>query len=606
MENTVIRERLCRLRAAMARKHIDYYLIPTADFHSSEYVADHFKVREYFCGFTGSNGTLVVSDDWAGLWTDGRYYIQAERELEGTGVVLFRMTDEGVPTINEYLKGQMRSGETLAFDGRVVSAKLGGGLREDLEGRGVKLLYAHDLAEEAWIDRPALPQHPLFLVGREFAGRSAAEKLSDVRGELEKKNADAWLCSGLDDICWLFNIRGNDVACSPVALSYVFVTQDAATLFIQQEELTSETNAYFDRIGVIVRDYGDVLPFLERYDFSGHTVLYDRSRISYALMEKLKERTASCGGQTMEGADPTLVLKAVKNETELKNIHEVYLRDSAVLCKFLWWIKKNAGRQKITECSAAEKLDGMRAELPGFIELSFPSISAYGANAAMMHYEPSPTEQVLLDARGMYLIDSGGTYYGGTTDVTRTVVLGEISEEMRTHFTAVAAGVLRLANARFLRGCTGRNLDILAREPVWELNIDYKCGTGHGVGYMLNVHEGPHSIRWKRVSGEEEAELLPGMLVSDEPGVYMEGSHGIRTENILEVVTGEKNENGQFLEFRTLTWVPVDLDGIDPERMEARERRWLNEYHREVYERVAPLIEEEEIRDWLREATREI
>ncbi len=604
--NTVIRERLARLRAVMARHRVDYYLCPTADYHHSEYVADHFKAREYFCGFTGSNGTFVVSNDHAGMWTDGRYFIQAEKEMEGTGVELFRMADEGVPTINEFLKERMREGETLCFDGRVVSDRFGRKLREDLEPNRIRIACDLDLAEEAWPERPPLPLHEVFVIDDAIAGKSAREKLREVRDALSQTPSDALFLTGLDDICWLFNIRGNDVACSPVALCYAWITMDRAVLFIQEGEVTEAVRTALAAVPVEIRPYGEVTGFLRNHDYSGETVQYDGSCTGYAFAGLLTEGTGKAGGAVRESANPTGLLKAVKNETELAHIREVYLQDSAVLTKFLWWMKTHAGKEPMDEVSVARKLDAMRAELPGFIELSFPTISAYGPNAAMMHYEATEEDHAQIRAEGLYLVDSGGTYFGGTTDVTRTIVLGPISDEVRRHFTAVAAGMLRLANARFLRGCTGRNLDILARGPVWDLNIDYKCGTGHGVGYMLNVHEGPHSIRWRRIEGEKEADLQPGMIVSDEPGVYIEGSHGIRTENILEVTAGEKNGDGQFLGFRMLTWVPIDLDGIDPDQLESRERRWLNDYHREVRERLTPLIAEEEIRKWLTDVTGEI
>ena len=604
--NTVIRERLARLRAVMARHRVDYYLCPTADYHHSEYVADHFKAREYFCGFTGSNGTLVVSNDHAGMWTDGRYFIQAEKEMEGTGVELFRMAEEGVPTINEFLKERMREGETLCFDGRVVSDRFGRKLREDLEPNRIRIACDLDLAEEAWPERPPLPLHEVFVIDDAIAGKSAREKLREVRDALSQTPSDALFLTGLDDICWLFNIRGNDVACSPVALCYAWITMDRAVLFIQEGEVTEAVRTALAAVPVEIRPYGEVTGFLRNHDYSGETVQYDGSCTGYAFAGLLTEGTGKAGGAVRESANPTGLLKAVKNETELAHIREVYLQDSAVLTKFLWWMKTHAGKEPMDEVSVARKLDAMRAELPGFIELSFPTISAYGPNAAMMHYEATEEDHAQIRAEGLYLVDSGGTYFGGTTDVTRTIVLGPISDEVRRHFTAVAAGMLRLANARFLRGCTGRNLDILARGPVWDLNIDYKCGTGHGVGYMLNVHEGPHSIRWRRIEGEKEADLQPGMIVSDEPGVYIEGSHGIRTENILEVTAGEKNGDGQFLGFRMLTWVPIDLDGIDPDQLESRERRWLNDYHREVRERLTPLIAEEEIRKWLTDVTGEI
>ncbi|MBR4528906.1 MAG: aminopeptidase P family protein [Lachnospiraceae bacterium] len=605
-ENTIIRERLARLRVAMARRGVDACLIPTADHHQSEYVADHFKAREYFCGFTGSNGTLVVLNDEAGLWTDGRYFIQAERELAGTGVTLYRMADEGVLTINEFLKEKMRDAETLAFDGRCITASFGQGLEEDLTPQGVRLDYGFDPAEAAWPERPALPCHPVYVIEDALAGKGVRGKLSEVRAKLSEEGAQCLLLTGLDAICWLFNIRGNDVECSPVALSYALIDGEETSLFIQNEELTDAVREHLSAAGVKVRDYREIGEALAALDLNGRAVLLDRKVTSYAVKKSLEDAAERTGGRVIEGTEPVTLLKAVKNGTELANIREVYLRDSAALTRFLYWVKTNIGKVPMDEVSVAKRLDGMRAELPGFIELSFPTISAYGANAAMMHYEATPEKYDELKPEGVYLVDSGGTYMGGTTDVTRTIALGPVSDEIRKHFTAVAVGMLRLANARFLKGCTGRNLDILARGPMWDMNIDYKCGTGHGIGYILNVHEGPHNIRWRALPGEKEAEILPGMIVSDEPGVYIEGSHGIRTENILEVTEGVKNGDGQFLGFAMLTWVPLDLDLIDPAYLDPASRTQLNEYHCLVREKLEPLIEEEEIREWLREATRAI
>lgn len=605
-ENTVILERLARLRSVMAKKHMDYCLIPTADHHASEYVADHFKAREYFCGFTGSNGTLVVGNSWAGLWTDGRYFIQAEKELAGTGVELFRMADEGVPTINEYLAEHMRQGETLGFDGRAVTVRLGESLAEDLKDKEIRISCEEDPAGLAWPERPPLPCHPVFLISDDLAGLSASEKMKQVREKLSEKKANALLLTSLEDICWLFNFRGDDVACTPVALCYAYLAENSATLFIQSGEITEEAAEAFGAADVEIRNYEEILSFLKTRNYQGETILYDRQHLSFALLQVLKERAEATGGSLVAGQNPTLLLKAIKNETELEKLREVYIRDSAQLTKFLYWVKTNAGKLPMDEVTAAEKLDGMRALLPGFIELSFPTISAFGENAAMMHYEATPEDHAQIRPDGLYLVDSGGTYQGGTTDVTRTLVLGEVSGEVREHFTAVVRGMLRLAGCRFIEGCTGRNLDILAREPVWELDMDYKCGTGHGVGYMLSVHEGPHNIRWRQLEGETETPIHPGMIVSDEPGIYLAGRYGIRIENILEVTRGAKNGDGQFLGFEHLTWVPIDLDGIDVSFLEERERRWLNEYHAGVRERILPLIEEEEIRAWVMEATREV
>ncbi|MCH4190866.1 MAG: aminopeptidase P family N-terminal domain-containing protein [Butyrivibrio sp.] len=605
MENRKIQERLAALRSKMNDYGIDYYMMPTSDFHNSEYAADFFKVREYFSNFTGSNGTLVVSRDWAGMWTDGRYFIQAEREMEGTGVTLYRMMDEGVPTINEYLQQNMQDGQCLGFDGRVISAEIGEELEDDLADKKITFRFDRDLAQEVWTDRPALPCHEIYVLTDELCGKSFAQKLSDVRVRMKEYRTKAYLLCKLDDIMWLTNLRGNDVECNPVALCYAFITMDAFYLFVQQAEVTEAVRSYCEKSGIVLKNYEEIIPFLQNHKYDGKT-LYDVRNVNYTTYRALKDTAEGQGTTIRNEKDPTAMMKAVKNETELKNIHEVYLRDSAALCRFIYWLKTNAGKIPMTEYSAAMYLDELRSKLPGYIELSFPTISAYGANAAMMHYEATKDVYSEVKPEGMLLVDSGGTYMGGTTDVTRTIVLGRISDDIRRHFTAVAVGMLRLAGCNFLYGCYGRNLDIMARGPVWEMNMDYKCGTGHGIGYMLNVHEGPQNIRWAMRPGLEDAVLTPGMIVSDEPGVYVEGSHGIRTENILEVAAGEKNGDGQFLHFNQLTYAPIDLEAIDKKYMQPGDVEALNAYHEQVYQKVAPLIEEQEIRAWLREQTRAI
>ncbi len=607
-ENKEIMARLARLREKMGEYGIDYYLMPTSDYHNSEYAADFFKAREYFTGFTGSNGTVVVSKDWAGLWTDGRYFIQAAKEIEGTGVTLYKMGNEGVPTIEQYLHDHVKEGETLGFDGMVVPAGEGEDLAKAIgwenENSATHLRFDRDLAGEVWSLRPALPCHDIYVLSDELCGKSFQEKLADVREQMAKNGAKQYLLSKLDDICWLTNLRGNDVECNPVMLSYAFVTEESFTLFVQDKEITEEVRNYCTSRGILLKDYKEIVPFISSYEFRGKIQL-DANNTSFGIYQTI---LANAGEKEnlVNVPDPTTLMKAMKNETELSNIRQVYLRDSAALCKFIYWLKNTVGKEEITEYSAAMHLDHLREELPGFIELSFPTISAYNANAAMMHYEATETDYSEVKKEGMLLVDSGGTYMGGTTDVTRTIVVGSINEEIRKHFTAVAVSMLRLANTNFLYGCTGRNLDIVARGPIWDMNMDYKCGTGHGIGYMLNVHEGPQNIRWAARKDAPETPLEKGMIVSDEPGVYVEGSHGIRTENILEVVEGEKNGDGQFMHFRHLTYVPIDLEAIDPRFMEPRDIAALNAYHEAVYEKISPLIEEKEIREWLRDMTRAI
>ncbi len=597
MENEVIRNRLKALRKVMKESGIDYYMMPTADFHNSEYVNDYFKVREYFCNFSGSNGTLLVWQEGAGLWTDGRYFIQAERELEGTGVELFRMLDEGVPAIEDFLAQNMKQGQTLGFDGRVISCREGKKLEEKLAGREIRFAFEEDLAEQIWRDRPSFPHGKVTVLSEELAGRSTEDKQRDVMDKVAQEGADSVLLTKLDDLMWLFNIRGCDVECNPVAMSYGYLTKEEAVLFIQKSVVDDAAEKYFAEKKITVKDYGEVVDYLKALPQGGKVLVDDRN-CSYTFYKTLAEK------QTLvEKKSPTELLKAVKNPVELANMEKIYLKDSVALTKYIYWLKTNIGRQEITEITAADYLEKLRREIPEFIDLSFPSISAYGANAAMMHYAPTPDNHAVLKPEGLYLIDSGGQYLGGTTDVTRTVALGPVSDEIKRHYTMVAAGMLQLANAHWLHGCTGRNLDILARQPVWDMDIDYKCGTGHGVGYILNVHEGPQNIRWRFTEGMTEAVIEAGMDVSNEPGVYIEGSHGIRIENILVAENDVKNEYGQFMHFKTLTWVPIDMDAIDLVYMSERQRNMLKEYQQKVYEKVSPYLTEEEA-GWLKRETK--
>lgn len=599
MTNTLIQGRLSKLREAMAQAGMDFYMMPTADFHNSEYVNDYFKVREFFCGFTGSNGTLVVWQEGAGLWTDGRYFIQAERELEGTGVTLYKMGEEGVPTVKEFLKKEMKSGQCLGFDGRVVNGETGCLFEKELAGQGVTLAYDKDMALKVWEDRPALPCGETFVVEESLAGESVQSKLTQVRTKLTEAGAEGMLLTKLDDLMWLYNIRGCDVECNPVALCYSYITGDEAILFIQNAALTDSVKTHLAASGVVVKEYADVVEYLEKVTLVG-SVLADLRHCNYTLYKKLADKC-----KVVNKKNPTELLKSIKNPVELANMEKVYLADSVAVTRFIYWLKQNIGKMEITEITAADYLEKLRREIPEFLDLSFPTISAYNANGAMMHYSATPDSYATLAPEGMLLVDSGGQYKGGTTDITRTIVLGEISDEIKCHYTAVAAGMLQLSDAKWLYGCTGRNLDILARQPLWDMNIDYKCGTGHGVGYILNVHEGPQNIRWKFMEGMTEAVIEAGMDVTNEPGVYIEGSHGIRIENVMVAKNGVKNGDGQFMYFDTLTYAPIDLEAIDVKYMSEANRSRLNAYHKAVFEKVSPYLPKEE-QIWLKEVTREV
>lgn len=596
---TMILNRINEMKTIMKQAGIDFYLVPTADFHNSEYVNEYFKVREFLSGFTGSNGTLVISQEETGLWTDGRYFVQAEKELKGSEIVLYRMAEEGVPTIEEYLNQHVKDGQTVGFDGRVVDAAFGRKLEKRFSSRGITFAYDKDLADSLWADRPDMPGSAIWVVPEAQCGKTVAEKLADVRSSMEKEQASHLLIAKLDDIMWLYNIRANDVECNPVALSYTFISEQQAVIFVQNKALTEEAKVHFEKYHVQVKDYSEIVDFLEQQEFKGK-VMCACNDINYLLFKLLDKRA-----EILDRENPTTMLKAIKNPVELENLRKYYLLDSVVLTKFLFWMKKYAGKQPLDEYSVAMKLDQMRSEIEGFLDLSFPTISAFKENAAMMHYSASKEDKKDIDTDGFYLVDSGGQYIGGTTDVTRTIALGQVTDEMKKHFSKVACGMLRLADTKFLYGCTGKNVDIMAREPLWECYIDYKCGTGHGIGYILNVHEGPQNIRWRFNPGVKEAVLEEGMIVSDEPGVYIEGSHGIRTENILEIVKETKNGDGQFMGFRHLTFVPIDLDAIDTQYMEPSDVRKLNAYHAEVFKRLEPFFEGDE-KEMLKKATRTV
>lgn len=597
MENKVILGRLAALRHEMQTRGIDYYMIPSGDFHNSEYVSDYFKAREYFCGFTGSNGTLLVWREGAGLWTDGRYFIQAQKELEGTGVTLFRMQDEGVPTIEEFLSREMQKGQTLGFDGRVVTAGEGKRLEKALKEKEIRFYDKEDLSLAIWTDRPAFPAGKVTALDEALTGESVEQKIKRTMERVRQEGADAFFLTRLDDLMWLFNIRGCDVECNPVAMAYGYLEQDRTILFIQKQALSEETAGFLEEKGVQLEEYADAADFLERLP-GEKKVLLDLRYASYLVYRILSQRLEIVGKK-----NPTELFKAIKNPVELSHMETIYLKDSVAVTKLIYWLKTNIGKIPITEISAADYLEQKRREIPEFLDLSFPTIAGYRANAAMMHYEAAPDSCAELKPEGMLLVDSGGQYLGGTTDVTRTIVLGPVTEEEKLHYTLVAAGMLELSAARWLYGCTGRNLDILARRPIWNIGLDYKCGTGHGVGYILNVHEGPQGLRWRYVEGADEAVLEPGMDVTNEPGIYIEGSHGIRIENVMVAENDVKNEYGQFMHFHTLTWVPLDMEAIDERHMTEVQRALLYAYQRKVYEKISPYLTEEEA-EWLKKETR--
>lgn len=590
-------DRLNQLRGMMAEKGIDAYLVPTSDFHESEYVGDYFKCRKFLTGFTGSAGTAVVTATQAGLWTDGRYFVQAAKQLEGSEFTLQKMGQEGVPSVNEYLQQVMPVNGVLGFDGRVVNSQLGQELEELLERKHVSFSYEEDLVGMIWKDRPDLPVNPVWILEETYTGQSAEKKLDGLRKAMKEAGASVHILTTLDDIVWLLNIRGGDVPHNPVVLSYVAVTDKACFLFINEKVLNDKVKEYLDGLHVTIKPYNEIYEFVKT--FREERVLLERSRINYAILKNLDP-----SNKIIDRMNPTVMAKAVKNPVEIENEKKAHIKDGVAVTKFMYWMKKNAGKIPMTEISVAEYLEELRREQEGYLEASFDTISAYGENAAMCHYSATLESDTVIEAKGLYLVDSGGQYYEGTTDITRTMALGPVTEEEREHFTLVAMSMLRLGHAKFLYGCRGLSLDYIARQPLWERGLNYDHGTGHGVGYLLNVHERPNGIRYKMVPERMDSAIIEeGMICSDEPGLYIEGSHGIRTENLIVSRKGEKNSYGQFMEFEFLTFVPIDLDALDVTLMEKRDVQYLNEYHRQVYEKISPHLTEEE-RQWLKEATR--
>ncbi|MDU2686817.1 MAG: aminopeptidase P family protein [Paeniclostridium sordellii] len=596
----MIKERLAKLREYMSEKNIDAYIIPSSDNHQSEYVGDHFKCREFISGFTGSAGTVVVTMEEAGLWTDGRYFIQAEKELEGSTIKLFKMGEEGVPTTEEYLYEYLKDGKTLGFDGRVICAKEGINLEKKLAKKNIKIVYDYDLVGMIWNDRPALSTAKAFLLDVKYAGETFSSKLNRVRESMKEKNVNVHVITTLDDIAWLLNIRGGDVKFNPVVLSYALITLDKVYLFVDESKLNEEILNELSKENVEIKPYNDIYEFIKTLD-KNDRILLDSTKINYAILNNIPSEV-----EKVDEFNPTMFMKAQKNPIELENIRNSHVKDGVAFTKFMYWLKNNVGKIEISELSASKKLEDLRREQEGFIEPSFGTIAGYRDHAAMMHYSVTKESDAKLEASDLFLIDSGGQYFDGTTDITRTIALGKINDELKKHFTAVARGMINLSMAKFLYGVRGYNLDILARRPMWNMGIDYKCGTGHGIGFLLNVHEAPNGFRWRIIPDRfDSAVLEEGMVTTNEPGIYVEGSHGIRTENELVVRKAEKNEYGQFMEFEVVTLAPIDLDAIDPEEMNKEEKAYLNWYHELVYNKVSPFLTEDE-KAWLKEYTKAI
>ena len=596
----MIKNRIEELRKIMNQKSIYAYIIPSSDFHQSEYVGEYFKAREFISGFTGSAGTVVVTMDEAGLWTDGRYFLQAEKELEGSGIKLFKSGVNGVPEIEDYLLEVMPENSVLGFDGRVISVGEGEKLREKLKSKNITITYEEDLIHDIWTDRTTMSESKGFLLDIKYSGEDFVSKLNRVRDVMKEKSTTMHIISSLDDIAWLFNIRGRDVKYNPVILSYAVVTLDEVYLFVDENKLTDEIKAELNKGNTIIKPYFEIYEFVKSIN-EDEKVLLDKSKINFAIYNNIPSNV-----EKINSINPTILFKAIKNEIELENIRKCHIRDGVAMTKFMYWIKNNVGKIEMDELSIDEKLLSFRQEQDKFIELSFNTIAGYKDHGAIIHYSASKESAYKLQPEGLLLVDSGGQYYDGTTDITRMYVLGDIPNVQKEHYTAVVKGMIRLSMAKFLYGCRGYNLDILARGPIWDLDLDYRCGTGHGIGFVLNVHEAPNGFRWKVVPERNDSCILEaGMVTTNEPGIYIEGSHGIRIENELITIKGEENEYGQFMEFEAVTLVPIDLDGIDPELMDRKEKEYLNSYHKKVYDEISPFLNEDE-KVWLKKYTRAI
>ena len=589
----MIKERLMKLREEMNKEGMQAYIIPTSDFHETEYVSEYFAARKYMSGFTGSAGVLVVLLDKAGLWTDGRYFIQAANQLAGSGIDLMKQGQEDTPSIEEYIVTNLTQGFVVGFDGRVMNVNDANKYKQAFMMHDIKMVTDKDLVGRIWDDRPALPCTETFHYDEKYAGKSISEKLTQVREAMKGYNCRSHIVTKIDEIAWLYNLRAHDVPHFPVALAYTIIKENDAMIYIDASRLDEESKTLFAQNHIQVKDYEAIYEDVKTLE---GPVLVDGNFVNSKIVYSLNT-------EIVYAQDPIVLLKAMKNEIELANTRNAHIKDGVACTKFMYWLTQNVNNG-ISEMSAQEKLQELRKEQADYLEDSFNTICAYKEHAAMMHYSSNEETNVELKPEGMLLVDSGGQYLDGTTDITRTFVLGSITEEEKKWFTLALKGHIRLEKANFLYGCRGLNLDILARGPLCDLDMDYQCGTGHGVGHLSNVHEAPNGFRWKIVPERNDSCVLEeGMITSNEPGVYVEGEFGIRHENEMVVVKGNKNFYGQFMHFETLTFVPFDRKGIDKSLLSEDELAWLNDYHASVYEKISPFLTNEEA-EWLKEACR--
>ncbi len=585
-------EKLTLLREWMKEKGADICYVPSSDAHMSEYTGLHWRSRAWLTGFGGSAGTAVITADDAGLWTDGRYFIQAEKELQGSGIRLFKMGEPGVPTCEEWIAGEIAEGGRIAADGRVLSAESRRTLEKTLARKQAVFLTDADPFEAIWSDRPEISSDPVFVHEEMYAGKSRNRKLAEVRAEMAKSGADYYILTATDEICWLFNIRSSDVPYNPFVTAFALIGREEAILFANPRKFDDKVREVLNGDGIEIREYGAVYDAVHALE-GDTSVLYDPEKTNVRIASSIRP-----GIRVIEAGSLVIPMKAVKNDTEIRNIRDSYLKDATALVRLFKWIDDTVSKKSVTELEVDEKGIEFRKELPLFKDLSFGTIAAYGRNAAMMHYAPKPESNAVLEPHGFFLLDSGCQFLNGTTDITRTISLGELTDEEKKDFTLTLKSLIALSSAKFLYGATGPNLDVLARMPMWECGMDYKCGTGHGVGYFSTVHEAPQRFA-KAAAGTR---LEKGMIITVEPGVYKEGKHGIRTENTLLVIEDETTSDGTFMRFETLCFLPIDLRAIVPGMLSSFEKDWLNRYHTDVYSKLSPFLDEEH-KLWLKDQT---
>ena len=589
-------EKLALLRAEMKKRGISAYVVVTDDFHASEYVGTHFKAREFLSGFTGSAGTLVVLPDSAALWTDGRYFLQASQQLAGSGIELMRMGEPGVPEIADFLRDHVEENGFIGFDSRTVSNAFARTIGEKTREKHIRFAGGEDLVDLVWADRPALSCEPVWTLDVKYTGLTRREKLAMVRGKMEELGADVFVIPALDEVAWLLNLRGGDVLYTPVFLSYLLLGRDQATLCVQKEAVSAEIEAQLKADGVSLAPYDDIYRLVAALP-TGTRVLLDGERANYRITQSVPD-----GAETLDRPSPIQLMKAMKTPAEQENERLAHIKDGVAVTRFLYWLKHAVGKEPITELSAAKKLESLRAEGEHYLEQSFDPILAYGAHGAIVHYEPTEETDIPLEPHGLCLADTGAQYLEGTTDITRTVALGPLTDEEKRIYTLVLRGHLQLGAAKFLYGCTGENLDMLARTPLWENGLDYNHGTGHGVGFVLGVHEGPERVHWDVNRQKRHCVIEEGMIFSNEPGIYLAGKFGVRIENLVVVREAERTEFGRFLKLEPLTLVPYDRDAIDLTMLSSRDVELLNDYHAKVCAAISPYLQGDEL-NWLKEVT---